>query len=69
MGNGEGSCIVAGDLSPLDDQYEGQGTSPSPIKTGQFSEGLDSACAPHVRMARVQKATGVSSFIDATDND
>ena len=68
-----GSCL--GDLSPLDDADQCEGllhqaknadsadTSPTPVKKHEFSEGLDSATAPHMQMAHKAKYNIVSSFI------
>lgn len=58
--------IVAGDLSPLAEEgNEGQCLSTTPRGNArEFSEGLDSSSAPHVKMAKAH----VSSFINAASS-
>ena len=51
---------VIGDQSPLEEAgHDGQRQSTTPGNVAEFSEGLDSASAPHVKMAKAQ----VSSFM------
>ena len=45
--------VVIGDQSPLEEAgHDGQRQSTTPGNVAEFSEGLDSASAPHVKMAK-----------------